>query len=313
VTRRAPGEFDTFLFADYSGAGAVASQRAAIALARLDRGRRVPRLIPGPFTRDSLRERLLRELEDATREKRRVLFGVDHQWSWPIDMWRAAGLERLPWRLALEKLVRGGGGTRLPPLGPPFEYASAFNAAVRGDVFHSRVRAVARRYRIPTEERWSGSGIRSTERASRGAKPANRLGGTGAVAGQTLEGLRQLARLVRAADEAVLGVAWWPFEAVLDDGLSHVGCEIYPGACKRALRESGVAWRRAGMNDHEADAAAVCLWASRAPLARLLDLSDLPRQVLRRVRLEGWILGARPSGPRELARTRAASPKRSRS
>lgn len=129
---RRPGEFDTFLFADYSGAASTSAQRRAIALWRLDHGRR-PRKVEGPFTRETLREELLAILARATREGRRCLFGIDHQWSWPRDLWAAAGFSGRPWREALAALVEGEDGR--PPLGPAHVFPAAFNAwAARADL-----------------------------------------------------------------------------------------------------------------------------------------------------------------------------------
>ena len=194
--RRAPGEFDTFLFADYSGAASPSAQRRAIALWRLDRGGR-PRKVGGPFTRETLREALLRALVEATRAGRRVLFGIDHQWSWPRDLWGAAGLAGRPWRAALRSLVDGEGGR--PPLGPAHVFPAAFNAWAGAAIFHCRVKGLARAYGMPTTRDWRGDPVRLAERAMPGAKPATRLGGTGAVAGQTLVGLVELHRLLEDA------------------------------------------------------------------------------------------------------------------
>ncbi len=271
--------FDVFLFADYSGAAAVAAQRRTIALWR--RGRRGPaRKVPGPFTRDSLRAVLLRKLAAATRRGQRVLFGIDHQWSWPRALWRAAGLESLPWRDALAELVTGD--ERRPPLGPPASFPAAFNAYAGAEVFHCRVRGLARRYGVPTRSSWTNDGVRLTERVMRGAKPAHRLGGTGAVAGQTLVGLAELHRLLVDAAAARIPVLVWPMDALRDDGTSHVGVEVYPSFCRP---------RHVAKSD-DADARACCEWAAAADLPRLLDLTGAPPQVQRAARLEGWILGA---------------------
>jgi hypothetical protein len=281
VRRRRPGQFDTFLFADYSGAVAESAQRRAIALWRKDRGRPA-RKVPGPFTRALLRERLLAVLEQATREDRRVLFGIDHQWSWPADLWRAAGLDGVPWRRALASLVEGTGGR--PPLGPAHSFAAAFNAWAGAPVFHCRVRGLARRYGIPAAASWLGEAVRRAERTMPGAKPATRLGGAGAVAGQTLVGLAELHRLLVDAEARRVGVLAWPMDSLHDDGRCHVGVEIYPSFC----RPRGVA------QTDDADARAACEWAARADLAALLDLRRAPRSVRAAARIEGWILGAPP-------------------
>jgi hypothetical protein len=279
--RRRRGEFDTFLFADYCGAASPSAQRRAIALWTQDRGGR-PRKVRGPFTRETLREAMLASLVDATRAGRRVLFGVDHQWSWPRDLWRAAGLADRPWREALRLLVEGGGGR--PPLGPAHVFPAAFNAWAGETVFHCRVRGLASRYGVPTRSSWSGDPVRLSERAMPGTKPATRLGGTGAVAGQTLVGLVELQRLLEEATRAGVPVLAWPMDALVDDGTSHVGCEVYPSFCRPAhVRKTD-----------DADARWTCLWASRAGLAAALDLRRAPAPVRRAASLEGWILGARP-------------------
>jgi hypothetical protein len=271
--------FDDFVFADYSGALAPAAQRRGIALWRRPREGRA-RKVPGPFTREGLRRALLAILAEATRRGRRVLFGIDYQWSWPLDLWRAAGLEGLAWRRALAALVDGAHDR--PPLGPPATFAAAFNAYAAADVFHCRVTSLARRYGLPTRPSWAGDAVRLTERAMRGTKPATRLGGTGAVAGQTLTGLVQLHLLLEEAAAARLRVLVWPMDGLVDDGRSHVGVEIYPSFCRpRAVRKSD-----------DADARACCDWAAEADLPRVLDLRRAPRDVRLAAAIEGWILGA---------------------
>ena len=275
------GRFDLFLFADYSGAASEASQRRCIALWEQEKGL-PPQKVGGPFTRDGLRETLLQKLAAATRRRRRVLFGIDHQWSWPEDLWAVAGLAAFPWRRALARLVAGE--ALRPPLGPPDVFPAAFNAFAGRGIFHCRVKTLARRYGLPTRARWTGESARLTERVTPGAKPATRLGGTGAVAGQTLHGLVHLHRLLTDAANAGVRVLAWPFDSLADDGTSHVGAEVYPSLCRRP----GIA------KSDDADARACCEWASSHDLAQALDLRRAAPAVRRSARLEGWILGAAP-------------------
>ncbi len=240
--RRRAGEFDAFLFADYSGAAAPSAQRRAIALWRLDRGKR-PRKVEGPLTRESVRE-------------------------------------------ALRSLVEGGDGR--PPLGPAHVFPAAFNAWAGTAVFHCRVKGLARRYGLPTRAEWAGNPVRLAERAMPGAKPATRLGGTGAVAGQTLVGLFELHHLLEDARRLGIPVLAWPMDALADDGRSRVGCEIYPSFCRPAWVPK----------TDDADARWTCLWASRADLANVLDLTRAPAAVREAARLEGWVLGATADDPR---------------
>jgi hypothetical protein len=279
VRRRRAGEFDAFVFADYSGAAAQSAQRRAIALWRKD-GDGPARKVRGLFTRALLRERLLEILDAETRRDRRVLFGIDHQWSWPRDLWRAARLEDRPWREALASLVEGDGGR--PPLGPAHVFPAAFNAWAGAPVFHCRVRSLAARYGVPSRPSWRGEAVRLAERAMPGAKPATRLGGTGAVAGQTLVGLVELHRLLADALARGIPIVAWPMDALADDGRSHVGAEIYPSFCRPP---------HVPQSD-DADARAACEWAARADLGRLLDLRRASDAVRASARLEGWILGA---------------------
>jgi hypothetical protein len=161
-------------------------------------------------------------------------------------------------------------------------FPAALNAWAGRSIFHCRVRRLARSYGVPTTSDWSGDPVRLTERAMPGAKPATRLGGTGAVAGQTLVGLGQLHRLLADGEAAGIPLLVWPMDGLADDGRHHVGVEVYPTFCRPA---------RVPKSD-DADARWACRWSARADLARALDLTRAPRPVRRAARLEGWILGA---------------------
>ena len=296
----AQGRFDLLLFADYSGAREESAQRRAIALWRQESSGPA-RKVKEPFTRESLREHLLGELRSETRRSRRVLFGIDHQWSWPRDLWAACGLGGLPWRSALKHLVTGEGAR--PPLGPPHVFPAAFNAFLGANVFYCPVASLARRYGLPLASDWSGEKRRLTERATPGAKPATRLGGTGAVAGQTLHGLRELQKLLWDAARAGIPVRAWPFDLLADDGQSHIGVEVYPTFCRPASVPKS----------DDSDARSCCTWAARADLARVLDLSRAHSAVRRAALLEGWILGAPTSaGASSLPAAPEGSPGRGR-
>ena len=147
------------------------------------------------------------------------------------------------------------------------------------------MRSLAARYGVPASASWQGEAVRVAERAMPGAKPATRLGGAGAVAGQTLVGLVELRRLLVEAERRAIPLLVWPMDALADDGRSHVGAEIYPSFCRP---------RHVPQSD-DADARAVCEWAARAELGPLLDLRRARPAVRAAARLEGWILGAAPS------------------
>ena len=160
-------------------------------------------------------------------------------------------------------------------------------------MFHCRVKSLAAKYGIPQKSDWRGNSIRLAETLMPGAKPATRLGGTGAVAGQTLAGLRELHALFEATTALGLPMRAWPFETLHDDGVSHLGCEIYPGHCRRALGPRAAGLTRPEWSEHDRDAALTCVWTREAPLAELLDLRQAPRNIRHAAQVEGWILGAR--------------------
>ena len=206
----------------------------------------------------------------------------------------------MTWRRALALLVAGH--QSLPPLGPASSYGQAFNRATGDAIFHSRLRGLAKKYGVPRASTWGGNPVRLVETLMPGAKPATRLGGTGAVAGQTLAGLRELHELFSELKRRGLRVQAWPFDTLHDDGSSHVGCEIYPGHCRRELGEAGRALVRPEWSEHDRDAALTCVWAQGAPLGALLDLRNARSAQRRAARTEGWILGARgtPSASKEI-------------
>jgi hypothetical protein len=86
--------FDTYLFADYSGALKSADQRKAIRLAEATRTV-PPVIVKKRVTRDDLVSLLVARLSEATRRGQRVCFGQDHQYAIPIGLARELGIEHL--------------------------------------------------------------------------------------------------------------------------------------------------------------------------------------------------------------------------
>ena len=101
--------FDRYVFADYSGQQDDGPQRAAISLWIADHGAEPhPETNDGAgFTRIELRLFIEKYLAAATRDGCRVVFGTDHQWSWPRSLWAAAGLPNGTWRERIQSLVHG--------------------------------------------------------------------------------------------------------------------------------------------------------------------------------------------------------------
>ena len=115
--------FDTYLFFDYSGSGEHEDACDGIVGFRSS-GSALPEQVRERFSRRSLVEFVRREIDRADRDGRRVVFGFDHQYSWPIQMWKLVGLDAKSWRDALRSLVEGVsvGGRHLPPLDIPRRY-----------------------------------------------------------------------------------------------------------------------------------------------------------------------------------------------
>ncbi|MFM2152806.1 MAG: hypothetical protein RL199_1241, partial [Pseudomonadota bacterium] len=285
--------FDVYLAADYSGAADPKLQREHICLSEWQAVETAPRETLDGFTRARLREHLLERLREETRQGRRVLVGIDHQFGLPDSMLGCAGVDGLPWREAVSTLVRGD--ARLPPLAHPSEYAPAFNRAVGVDVFHSPMKSPVfglPRRPSPSFARAFRLTERSLHRLRYHPKSAHELGVKGAVAGQTLTGLVELSRLLDEAREEGLPVAVWPF-----DGLSlndpaydgrHVLVEVYP----TLLRPAHVP--QTDRHDAESCVAAFRHHDACGTLVRAMDLSAFaPWERL--IRREGWVFGLVPA------------------
>ncbi len=294
--------FDVYLFADYSGAGEHRRANRSIRLYKATRRDGPVRLFPKKplvnFSRDSLRERVLRELALASAEKARTVLGFDHQYSWPPHLWALAGLQGTSWREAVRSLKQGNAGFRRPPLDIPSRFCRSFNAFAGQGAFWSPLKGRAAQYGIPTahldvpdEQRFRLTETVLPFHGRHRPKPADAVGGMGEgiVGGQSICGLGHMADLLDLP-----GVAWWPF-----DGLSiaektyvgkHVGVEIYPSA----LRPASVP------QTDDNDAYHSCLYVRDVDLSgrlrQLLDLSSLAPPNAARVLSEGWIIGMNPAG-----------------
>jgi hypothetical protein len=292
--------FDRYLFADYSGARSVSSQRKTIKIAEATPSARAD-IIDGRYTRESLRHEIVRRLQQADQAGERVCFGQDHQYGLPVGFLRELGLENLRWRDALNSFFAGSYHSEAPAICGPGEFAAKLNewlvSRTLSPYFYSATKST--RYGIPgSNPRSDGASLhRLTElcmpASGRGApKTFNRVGDPGTVGGQTLHGLESILRLLTQCEEAGVRVAVWPF-----DGLSlsdpcyegrHVMVEPYPSA----VRGAEIA------QSDSADAIASTEVLRRADLEGtmndLLDLSQLSAEEARIARIEGWIVAHRP-------------------
>ena len=301
--------FDRYLFADFSGAGENCAGQPELRLWR-SLGNNSPTqviAIGSPsFSRHSLRDRIVAELAEASRNKERVIFGLDFQFAWPTHLRNFAGINNTPWRKALSTLNHGLNG--VPPLEIPIRYCKAFNQFANQDVFWSHT--FAHNYNIPNHSLPLPENVRYriTEQILLD-KPdlpcADAVGGRGkgSVGGQTICGLHQLALMV-----GIENVAWWPFDDldISDDAYKgkHVGVEIYPSI----YRAKGWPVNDFTVRDvHDRDAWRSCRYVQHADrpnipgrlptvpnLSHIMTLTQWPHLSGNQIRQEGWILGVIP-------------------
>jgi len=282
--------FDQYLFADYVGSGGHDKSARGLRLVGATATGQLRELRSANgrhWSRASLYEFVCQKLDLASKQGKRVVFGFDHQYSWPLEMLRLASLDiATEWRELIASLVNGDSNIGRPAFDSPRQYAKAFNAWCRRPVFYSKIRQNSNLYEIPN----TGTAMyRATEeyakRSGGRPAPANGVGGNGdgAVGGQTLCGLQFLSKFIARND-----VRAWPFDGLdlssYKDG--HLLVELYPtGLRPRSIRQSDLA-----------DAACACetlRFADRA--GRLDDFLRVPRAVVEtaadRVAKEGWIAG----------------------
>ncbi|MCB9893338.1 MAG: hypothetical protein H6839_02695 [Planctomycetes bacterium] len=297
--------FERYMFADYSGDPDPKKQRCCIALWHSN-GNDDPRPYKADagLDRNRLREAVIESLKEATEAGDRMVFGFDHQFSWPVDLWDAAGIDDASWRDRLAELGRGTEGR--PKLGcdvNALDFAESFNKWKSGSAttgpFYLQVSSSSRLGKeIPKGWQSKRKRFRLTELDCADGFPAMELG-KDRVAGQTLCGLPQLNQMIKDIEEAGLRVAFWPFDGldVSDEAYKgkHVGVEVYPSI----FPDDG--WPIEGQNADDNNARdawktvkGVAAWDNAGELAAQMDLSQLTDGEKSQVQLEGWILGVRP-------------------
>jgi len=293
--------FNTYLFADYSGARARVGQRNAIRLAHAE-DLQSPVILARRLTREELVDAFVDHLREATRRGRRVCFGQDHQYGIPFALGRELGVAHLPWREALEALCAGTYAANAPAFDHASTFAKGLNAWLEAQgrlaYFYSATKSSL--YGIPAKNpRGTDPSLyRLTERcrpsSNAGApKPFNRVGDNGTVGGQSLVGMVALRQLLSTCARNNIPVAVWPFDglSIVDPVYSnaHVLLEPYP----TAVREAHV--KQTDASDALASAASVQNSDREGLLEHLLDLSSLTPLHGRVVRFEGWIASHLPT------------------
>jgi hypothetical protein len=316
--------FQHFLCADYSGTGDNDWRNKHIVLwestSKSDLGEKFGN--PGKLLADMdpavgqhplySRETLREKIERLLKGRERTLIAVDHQYSWPANLWALARFSQCTtWRDAIAALAEGANG--MPPLERPRDYCSKFNVWACGNAmtefgFWCAIRGIAARYGIPSSppKTPDHSRYRLTEQhkprfattpeqlpmMNRGAA-ADCVGGRGpgVVGGQTICGLAQLAELAKRDD---LDLAFWPFDGLDINGDNysgkHICAEIYP----RLLLHEDVDHLELGNDDRDARESAWYL-CQKSKDGRLEELFDVPSSLTNdervRVQREGWVLG----------------------
>lgn len=259
------------------------------------------------MTRAELTGEFMTRLDMATRERRRVCFGQDHQYGVPWALIKELGLGGMSWRTVIDKLTTGSYGENAPPLSHPRTFGAAFNAWLDSigldPYFYSATKAS--RYGLPRSNPRHGDQAcyRLTEkrrfRAGGGApKPFNRVGDNGTVGGQSLLGILEIRALLEQCAARQIKVAVWPFDglSVMSNAYAgaHVMIEPYPSA----VRRSGVA------QSDESDALACADHIRDADnagkLGTLLDISGLAADSAAIALVEGWIASHEPSNGRAI-------------
>jgi metallothiol transferase len=271
--------FDLYAFADYSGAESLAAQRKHIVLAAGDG----QELHLHHHTRESLYTALCDLLLQAHREGKRVLFGVDHSYSFPSGFYEAVtGRQQTSWDDLLDLL---------PPHAKPREWAAAINALLvekmdlplgsAGPFWGANFKPQERDPKFPHHE-VNLPERRLVELRDRRLKPIYKLGGAGSVGLQSLFGIPQLARLRRFCREHDIPLHAWPFDGWELPANGHVLAEVYPTLYNHGTR-----------TDENDAAACVTHLAACDAQAKLLPLfqPELPPADRARAQLEGWVLG----------------------
>ena len=274
--------FSRLAFADYSGSTSEYGQRRHIALAacKLPVGRYRVRQ---DFTRETLREEAGYQLQLAEKQGGRLLFGVDHNFSFPEGFFQALyGTGYKSWREYLTVMMRGS--KYVPPLKDrPKDWAAAVNDyfkkvyALKCGPFWGPGFGVLKRPDFPFGDDLFHE-YRLIERQLPRMQPVFKLGGAGAVGLQTLCGIYHLWRLLNDHPD----IFCWPLDGIKIPPDRHVFVEIYPGFYNVSVKSD------------RNDALYSLLWFRdkiRRGELKTVFLSAIPEKKIERVRHEGWVPG----------------------
>ncbi|HEX7065464.1 MAG TPA: hypothetical protein VF199_10410 [Bacillales bacterium] len=276
--------FDLYAFADYSGSLREVEQRKRIALSvirKVDRAGESPETRVG-FTRKTLLLTFRQMLQQATECGERVVFGFDHNYSFPIGFYEAVtGHPWTNWRQVLRLLAEGKvaedprGWARMANLKVARRFELETDGPFWGPHFEPRKKPDFPYEEILRERRLV------EERCPR-MKTVFQLGGAGSVGLQSLFGMFYLHQLLLFCDEAGIQLHCWPFDGMEIPSKGHVLVEMYPTLFNQ------------GQRTDQKDAEECAVWLAEQDKLGCLqnwlepDLDHLEKE---RVALEGWALG----------------------
>lgn len=261
-------DFDRYVGIDYSGAKTPTALLKGLQIYVAGAGAEPVVERPPPPARNWSRAGAARWLRDRIAGGERLLVGIDHGFSFPIDYFERYRLGS--WDAFLDDFCRFWSTDR----------ADCTVDDVRDGSIWSRIGVPK-----PAEERAGGNTeLRLVERWTSSAKSVFLFDVQGSVAKSTHAGLPWLRTLRREAGERV---HVWPFDGwALPDDRSVIA-EVYPSIFRHRFP-------REGRTADEQDAYAVARWLEesdrRGILGRYAD-PPLTAAERRQADLEGWILG----------------------
>ncbi len=286
-------EFDLYAFADYSGSKFEYQQRKAIALSVIDNNEK-QLYSDHTYTRESLRNFFVSMLSKASLEKKRIIFGFDHSYSFPVGFYDIiAGKKWKTWEQLLDLLCNNG--QELTSINDrPREWAKAANDLIckkldlpKGPFWGPHFKDQLKNPEFPFKS-WNMKEKRLVEERVPQTKPVYKIGGNGSVGLQSLYGIQNLVELRKEIKSRSIELFCWPFDGWNVPSSGHVLVEIYPKLFNKKSK------------NHLQDAEACSKWLyEQDKKSRLLDWFDPnnfkleSRNELQRISLEGWIIGVR--------------------
>lgn len=278
--------FDWYAFADYSGSLRTSEQRRRIAFSLIKD--HDPIQTSFGRTRYELMHEVMELLEAATRSGKRMIFGFDHNYSFPERFYEAlTGRKWSHWRELLTLLGAGNDGIPGLELEEPRKWAAKANNRLTSKLrtvesgpfwgpHFKPLKKPAFPYGGQIPER------RLVEEKCKRMKSIFQLGGAGAVGLQSLLGMVYLNKLIRFCRELNIPLHVWPFDGLSIPDNGHVLVEMYPTVFNEKNRSD------------LADAQSCVNWLLEEDRNQTLKRwfsPGLTEIELERIRLEGWCLG----------------------